>query len=111
MSQEGSWKEYTRGKSVDEKKKDLCLSFLGLGLSSWSKVAGKLLMGKESGVVMNLTGNITPSGEVEIGMHSKAADGTVLNNIFLTGTIQDGLMTAKGAFQMGRKVTLDWHKN
>jgi hypothetical protein len=39
------------------------------------------------------------------------ADGTVLNNIFLTGTLQDGLMRAKGAFQMGRGVTLDWHKN
>jgi len=34
-----------------------------------------------------------------------------LNNIFLMGTLQDGLMAAKGAFQMGRKVTLDWHKN
>jgi len=68
-------------------------------------------MGKDTGVVMNLTGHITPSGEVEIEMHSKAADGTVLNNIFLTGTIQDGLMKADGAFQMGRKVTLDWHKN
>jgi len=53
----------------------------------------------------------SPSGEVEIEMHSKKADGTVLNNIFLTGTIQNGSMTAKGAFQMGRKVTLDWHKN
>jgi len=60
---------------------------------------------------MNLTGNITPSGEVEIEIHSKSADGTVLNNIFLTGKIQDGLMKANGAFQMGRKVTLDWHKN
>jgi hypothetical protein len=69
-------------------------------------------MGKDSGVVMNLTGHIGPAGDVEIEMHSKAADGTVMNNIFLTGTIQrDGLMTAKGAFQMGRKVTLDWHKN
>jgi hypothetical protein len=44
-------------------------------------------------------------------MHGKAADGTVLNNIFLTGTLEDGLMTAKGAFQMGRGVALDWHKN
>jgi len=68
-------------------------------------------MGKDTGVVMNLTGHVRPSGEVEIEMHSKAADGTVLNNIFLTGTIQDGLMMGKGAFQMGRGVTLDWHKN
>jgi len=68
-------------------------------------------MGKDTGVVMSLTGHVTPSGEVEIEMHSKKADGTVLNNIFLTGKIQHGLMTANGAFQMGRKVTLDWHKN
>jgi hypothetical protein len=57
------------------------------------------------------SGHIGPTGELEIEMHSKAADGMVLNNIFLTGMLQDGLMTAKGAFQMGRPVTLDWHKN
>ena len=68
-------------------------------------------MGKDTGAVMNLTGHITPPGDVEIEMHSKAGDGTVLNNIFLRGKIQDGLMKANGAFQMGRKVTLDWHKN
>jgi hypothetical protein len=85
--------------------------FHGEGTAAGSKLTGKWPMGKSTGVVMNLTGHIGPSGEVEIEMHSKAADGTVLNNIFLTGTIQDGMMTAKGAFQMGRKVTLDWHKN
>ena len=85
--------------------------FHGEGTAAGSKLTGKWPMGKNTGVVMNLTGHIGPSGEVEIEMHSKAANGIVLNNIFLTGTIQDGLMTAKGAFQMGRKVTLDWHKN
>ena len=80
-------------------------------MAAGSKLTGKWPMGKDTGVVMNLTGHIGPAAEVEIEMHSKKADGTVLNNIFLTGTIQDGLMTAKGAFQMGRKVTLDWHKN
>jgi class 3 adenylate cyclase len=94
-----------------ETRKDAARCFHGEGTAAGSKLAGKWPMGKDTGVVMNLTGHITPSGEVEIEMHSKAADGTVLNNIFLTGTIQDGLMTAKGAFQMGRKVTLDWHKN
>jgi hypothetical protein len=68
-------------------------------------------MGKDTGVFMNLTGHIGPAGEVEIEIHSKAADGTVLNNIFLKGMLRDELMTAKGAFQMGRKVTLDWHRN
>jgi len=94
-----------------ESKKDAARCFHGEGTVAGSKLAGKWPMGKETGVVMNLTGHIAPSGEVEIEMHSKTADGTVLNNIFLTGTIQDGLMTAKGAFQMRRKVTLDWHKN
>ncbi len=94
-----------------ETRKDPARCFHGEGTAAGSKLAGKWPMGKDTGVVMNLTGHITPSGDVEIEMHSKAADGTVLNNIFLTGTIQDGLMTAKGAFQMGRKVTLDWHKN
>lgn len=94
-----------------ETRKDGARCFHGEGTAAGSKLAGKWPMGKDTGVVMNLTGHITPSGEVEIEMHSKAADGTVLNNIFLTGTIQDGLMKADGAFQMGRKVTLDWHKN
>ena len=94
-----------------ETRKDAARCFHGEGTAAGSKLAGKWPMGKDTGVVMNLTGHITPSGEVEIEMHSKAADGTVLNNIFLTGTIQDGLMKADGAFQMGRKVTLDWHKN
>jgi class 3 adenylate cyclase len=94
-----------------ETKKDPARCFHGEGTAAGSKLMGRWPMGKDTGVFMNLTGHIAPSGEVEIEVHSKAADGTVLNNIFLTGTIQDGLMTAKGAFQMGRKVTLDWHKN
>ena len=94
-----------------ETKKDPARCFHGEGTAAGSKLTGRWPMGKDTGVFMNLTGHITPAGEVEVEMHSKAADGTVLNNIFLTGTIQDGLMTAKGAFQMGRKVTLDWHKN
>ena len=94
-----------------ETKKDPARCFHGEGTAAGSKLTGRWPMGKDTGVFMNLTGHITPSGEVEIEMHSKASDGTVLNNIFLTGTIQDGLMTAKGAFQMGRPVTLDWHKN
>jgi class 3 adenylate cyclase len=94
-----------------ETKKGAARCFHGEGTAAESKLTGRWPMGKDTGVFMNLTGHIAPSGEVEIEMHSKAADGTVLNNIFLTGTIQDGLMTAKGAFQMGRKVTLDWHKN
>ncbi|HXC48956.1 MAG TPA: adenylate/guanylate cyclase domain-containing protein [Candidatus Sulfotelmatobacter sp.] len=94
-----------------ETKKDPARCFHGEGTAAGSKLTGRWPMGKDTGVFMNLTGHVAPSGELEIEMHSKAADGTVLNNIFLTGTIQDGLMTAKGAFQMGRKVTLDWHKN
>jgi len=94
-----------------ETKKDPARCFHGEGTAAGSKLTGRWPMGKDTGVFMNLTGHIGPSGELEIEMHSKAADGTVLNNIFLTGTLQDGLMTAKGGFQMGRKVTMDWHKN
>jgi len=94
-----------------ETKKDPARCFHGEGTAAGSKLSGRWPMGKDTGVFMNLTGHIGPAGAVEIEMHSKAADGTVLNNIFLTGTLQDGLMTAKGAFQMGRKVTLDWHRN
>ena len=94
-----------------ETPKDAARCFHGEGAAAGSKLTGRWPMGEDTGVFMNLTGHIGPAGGLEIEMHSKAADGTVLNNIFLTGTLQDGLMTAKGAFQMGRKVTLDWHKN
>jgi class 3 adenylate cyclase len=94
-----------------ETKKDPARCFHGEGIAAGSKLDGRWAMGKDTGVFMNLTGHIGPAGEVEIEIHSKAADGTVLNNIFLKGMLRDELMTAKGAFQMGRKVTLDWHKN
>jgi len=68
-------------------------------------------MGKDTGVFMNLTGDIDPSGRVNIEMHSIAADGRVINNISLTGTLQNGLIAATGSFKIGRAVTLDWHKN
>jgi hypothetical protein len=94
-----------------ETRKDAARCFHGEGTAAGSNLTGRWPMGKDTGAVMNLTGHITPPGDVEIEMHSKAGDGTVLNNIFLRGKIQDGLMKANGAFQMGRKVTLDWHKN
>ncbi len=85
--------------------------FHGEGTAAGSKLTGRWPMGKETGVFMNLTGDIDPSGGVKIEMHSIAADGRVINNINLTGTLQNGLMTATGSFKMGRGVTLDWHKN
>jgi hypothetical protein len=94
-----------------ETPKDPARCFHGEGTATGSKLNGRWPMGRDTGVFMNLTGHIWPAGELEIEMHNKTADGTVLNNIFLTRTLQDGSMTAKGVFQMGRKVTLDWHKN
>src|SRR4029077_7464287 len=69
-----------------ETKKDAARCFHREGTAAGSKLTGRWPMGKDTGVFMNLTGHVGSAGEVEIEMHSKAADGTVLNNIFLTGT-------------------------
>jgi len=44
-------------------------------------------------------------------MHSEKADGSRVATIDLTGTVHDGLITARGSFLKGRAATLDWHKN
>ena len=94
-----------------EAPKDPARCFHGEGTASGGKLSGRWPMGKETGVFMNMTGSIDSSGGVKIEMHSIAPDGRVINNINLSGTLENGLLTATGSFKMGRAVTLDWHKN
>ena len=92
--------------------KDPKRCFHAEGTASGTKLYGKWPMGPlDKGVFMTLTGDIDPSGNLKIEMHSKAPDGTVINNIYLTGILQNGLIKATGSFKMGRAVTLNWQKN
>jgi hypothetical protein len=60
---------------------------------------------------MTLEGEVAPSGEVTIFMHSDRADGTRVANINLTGTVRGGLLEADGRFLRGRPANLNWRLN
>jgi len=85
--------------------------FRAKGTISGDKITGKWLMGKDMELTAILTGDVSPSGEVKIEMHTDKSDGSRLNTINLTGTIQGGAISANGSFLMGRGANLNWHKN
>jgi hypothetical protein len=68
-------------------------------------------MPNESGVTMFMEGEVTPSGEVTMAMHSDRTDGTRVAAINLTGEIRDGSLKATGKFLKGRPANLNWHLN
>ena len=80
------------------------------GTITGKKIAGQWLEAPEAGVTMFLTGDITPSGDVKIEMHSQKPDGTIVVLIDLEGTLHDGLIDASGSFRRGRSATLEWRK-
>jgi class 3 adenylate cyclase len=67
--------------------------------------------GRDPGVTMHLEGDVSPSGQVTIHMHSAKADGSRLAVINLTGTLRDGKLDATGGFANGRTASLNWRKN
>jgi hypothetical protein len=60
---------------------------------------------------MYLIGDVSPSGDVTIHMHSERGDGSRLATIDLVGTLRDGQLDAAGSFINGRSVTLNWRRN
>ena len=80
------------------------------GTISGKKIVGQWLEAPEAGVTMFLTGDVTPSGDVKIEMHSQKPDGTIVVLIDLEGTLHNGLIDASGSFRRGRQATLEWRK-
>jgi class 3 adenylate cyclase len=81
------------------------------GVVRGTKISGKWPMPNESGVTMFMEGEVTPSGEVTMAMHSDRTDGTRVAAINLTGEIRDGSLKATGKFLKGRPANLNWHLN
>jgi adenylate cyclase len=81
------------------------------GTVAAGKITGKWPVGQETGITMFLAGEVSPSGDVKIEMHSEKPDGFRVATIDLTGTLRDGQLDAAGKFRMGRSATLNWHKN
>src|SRR5271170_814079 len=67
--------------------------------------------GRVRGATVYLSGRIMPTGDVEIHMHSKRADGSRFAVIDMIGKLRDGKIDASGSFRNGRSVTLNWQKN
>jgi adenylate cyclase len=67
--------------------------------------------GRAPGVTVYVSGRILPTGDVEIHMHSKRADGSRFAVNDMIGKLRDGTIDATGNFRNGRTVTLNWHKN
>ena len=81
------------------------------GTISGNKITGQWPMGKDTGITMFLAGDVAPSGDVKIEMHSKNADGSPVAAISMTGTLHEGLISAQGSFLKGRSATLNWRKS
>ena len=82
----------------------------GEGTISGSKITGDWMSGANLRVPVFLVGEISPSGDVKMELHSEKPDGSRLATIDMKGTIKDGEILADGAFLMGRPATLNWHK-
>jgi class 3 adenylate cyclase len=80
------------------------------GTISGAKITGQWLEAPEAHVTMFLKGDVSPSGDVRIEMHSEKPDGTVVVMIDLAGTLHDGLIDASGSFLNGRPANLQWRK-
>jgi len=66
--------------------------------------------GRDPGVTMVMDGDVSPSGEVTIHMHTENASG-VQQRLELAGTLRDGRLDASGSFRNGRTATLNWRKS
>jgi class 3 adenylate cyclase len=82
----------------------------GEGTISGNKITGDWMTGANLRIPMFLVGEISPSGDVKMELHSEKPDGSRLATIDMKGTIKDGEISADGAFLMGRPATLNWHK-
>jgi class 3 adenylate cyclase len=72
------------------------------------KLSGHWNMPGEREVTMHIEGDVQPSGDVNILMHSENQDGTRVATINLTGMIRDGSLVAAGTFERGRPANLNW---
>jgi class 3 adenylate cyclase len=77
---------------------------------SQGRIAGQW-PGRDPGVTMFLTGAISPTGEVNIHMHSENGNGARLAMIDLSGTLRAGRLDATGSFRNGRTASINWRKN
>ncbi|HXX20717.1 MAG TPA: adenylate/guanylate cyclase domain-containing protein [Candidatus Acidoferrum sp.] len=79
-----------------------------LGEVIGNKLTGHWIMPGTKGITMHIEGDVQPSGEVIILMHSEDEEGAPVATINMTGTAHDGLLQADGKFLLGRPANLNW---
>jgi class 3 adenylate cyclase len=82
----------------------------GEGTIHGNKITGDWMTGANLRIPMFLVGEISPSGNIKMELHSEKPDGSRLATIELKGTVKGDDISADGAFLMGRPATLHWHK-
>jgi adenylate cyclase len=80
------------------------------GILTGGKLTGKW-PGRDAGVTMFLSGEVSQSGAVQIELHGENADGSRLPTITLAGTAHGNHLDAAGSFEgFRRTVSLDWQR-
>ena len=59
---------------------------------------------------MVYSGEVKPTGEVRIELHTENAEGARLTTADLTGGIHGGILEAKGTFRNGRTAEINWQR-
>jgi class 3 adenylate cyclase len=93
-------------------KMEVARCYKAQGTIKGTKITSQWEMGHETQMIMILTGDVTPAGDVkiEMEMHRDTADGERLATIDLAGTVRNGQINTSGTFRRGRTATLNWHK-
>jgi class 3 adenylate cyclase len=84
--------------------------FRAEGTITGSKLFGKWVTGPKGNITMFLDGDVSPSGDLKIEMHSENSAGARIATIDLKGTVHERTLIADGKFRMGRLANISWQK-
>jgi class 3 adenylate cyclase len=84
--------------------------FRAEGTITGSKLIGKWVTGPKSNITMFLDGDVSPSGDLKIEMHSENSAGARIATIDLKGRVHERTLIADGTFRMGRPANINWQK-
>ena len=78
-----------------------------------AKVENGRIDGRHKGPAGNsvvYSGDVAPTGEVKIELHTENAEGARISTVDLVGKIENGVLEAKGTFRSGRTAELNWQR-
>lgn len=78
-----------------------------------AKIDNGRIEGRQTGPLGNtviFSGEIAPTGDVRMEVHTENADGVRQGTASLTGKLHDGVLEAKGTFRNGRTAEINWQR-